>query len=78
MKKGELGCANIQNTKNRYKKFTFNFQALEVMKMKDPPTKSDEENCNVRYRIEPSGKRIFMNLRFGGFLKCANRVFLVL
>ena len=31
------------------------FQALEAMEMKEPPTKSDEENCNVRYRIEPSG-----------------------
>jgi len=30
-------------------------QALEQMKMKDPPSKSDEENCSVRYRIEPSG-----------------------
>ena len=33
------------------------FQALEVMEVKDPPTKSDEENCSVRYRIEPSGSK---------------------
>ena len=25
------------------------------LEMKEPPTKSDEKNCNVRYRIEPSG-----------------------
>ena len=28
--------------------------------MKEPPTKSDEKNCNVRYRIEPSGIFIYI------------------
>ena len=37
----------------RYSKFLTT--ALEKMEMQDPPTKRDEENCNVRYRIEPSG-----------------------
>lgn len=31
--------------------------ALEKMELTDPPTKRDEENCNVKYRIEPSGER---------------------
>ena len=38
----------------RYSKFLTT--ALEKMEMQDPPTKRDEENCNVRYRIEPSGR----------------------
>ena len=39
----------------RYSKFLTT--ALEKMEMQDPPTKRDEENCNVRYRIEPSGTK---------------------
>ena len=31
-------------------------KALDKAELKDPPSKSDEENCNVRYRIRPSGK----------------------
>ena len=31
--------------------------ALEKMELADPPTKKDEENCNVKYKIEPSGER---------------------
>ena len=31
--------------------------ALEKMELADPPTKKDEENCNVKYKIEPSGQR---------------------
>ena len=30
--------------------------ALEKMELADPPTKKDEENCNVKYKIEPSGE----------------------
>jgi hypothetical protein len=30
--------------------------ALEKMELMDPPRKADEENCNVKYRIEPSGE----------------------
>ena len=30
-------------------------KALDRAEMKDPPSKSDEENCDVRYRIRPSG-----------------------
>ena len=30
--------------------------ALERMEMVDPPSRRDEENCNVRYRIEPAGQ----------------------
>ncbi len=33
-------------------------KALDRAETKDPPTKSDEENCSVRYRISPSGKYI--------------------
>ena len=38
----------------RYSRFLT--KALEKMELVDPPSKRDEENCNVRYRIEPSGK----------------------
>ena len=37
----------------RYSRFLTS--ALERMEAVDPPSKRDEENCNVRYRIEPSG-----------------------
>ena len=29
---------------------------LDRVEAKQPPEHSDEQNCNVRYRIEPSGK----------------------
>jgi hypothetical protein len=45
----------------RYSKFLTT--ALEKMELQDPPTKRDEENCNVRYRIEPSGRRHDINPR---------------
>ena len=32
-------------------------KALDKVETKDPPPKSDEENCSVRYRIRPSGRR---------------------
>ena len=38
----------------RYSRFLTD--ALQKMELVDPPSKRDEENCNVRYRIEPSGK----------------------
>ena len=38
----------------RYSRFLTD--ALKKMELVDPPSKRDEENCNVRYRIEPSGK----------------------
>ena len=38
----------------RYSRFLTS--ALERMEKVDPPSKRDEENCNVRYRIEPSGE----------------------
>ena len=37
----------------RYSRFLTD--ALKKMELVDPPSKRDEENCNVRYRIEPSG-----------------------
>ena len=37
----------------RYSRFLTS--ALEKMELLDPPSKRDEENCAVRYRIEPSG-----------------------
>ena len=37
----------------RYSRFLT--KALDKMELVDPPSKRDEENCNVRYRIEPSG-----------------------
>ena len=37
----------------RYSRFLTD--ALKRMELVDPPTRRDEENCNVRYRIEPSG-----------------------
>ena len=30
-------------------------KALDKAETKDPPSKADEENCDVRYRILPSG-----------------------
>ena len=39
-------------------------KALDNAETKDPPSKSDEEECSVRYRIRPSGKaflEIFLN-----------------
>ena len=44
----------------RYSRFLT--EALEKMELMDPPSKRDEENCNVRYKIEPSGRSI--HLRF--------------
>ena len=38
----------------RYSRFLT--EALERMELADPPTKRDEENCNVKYKIEPSGE----------------------
>lgn len=31
-------------------------QVLDKVERKDPPSQSDEENCNAKYRILPSGK----------------------
>ena len=36
-----------------YRYSSFLTQALEKMEMKDPPAKSDEQSCSVKYRIEP-------------------------
>ena len=44
----------------RYSRFLT--QALDKMELVDPPSKSDEENCNVKYRIEPSGEIFDQNL----------------
>ena len=41
----------------RYSRFLT--AALEKMELMDPPSKRDEENCNVRYKIEPSGENQF-------------------
>ncbi len=32
-------------------------KALDRVETKDPPSQSDEANCDVRYRIRPSGKK---------------------
>ena len=40
----------------RYSRFLT--EALERMELADPPTKKDEENCNVKYKIEPSGEKV--------------------
>ena len=32
-------------------------KALDKAELKDPPSKSDEENCDVKYRIRPSGRK---------------------
>ena len=40
----------------RYSRFLT--EALERMELADPPTKKDEENCNVKYKIEPSGEEV--------------------
>ena len=37
----------------RYSRFLTD--VLKKMELVDPPSRRDEENCNVRYRIEPSG-----------------------
>ena len=34
-------------------------KALDNAETKDPPSKSDEEECSVRYRIRPSGNSFF-------------------
>ena len=41
--------------------------------MKEPPTKSDEENCSVRYRIEPSGNNKVLHLGIFKENKCSDR-----
>jgi hypothetical protein len=33
-------------------------KALDKIETKDPPNRSDEQNCDVRYRIRPSGETI--------------------
>ncbi len=33
-------------------------RALDRAETKEPPSRSDEENCDVRYRIRPSGEKI--------------------
>ena len=43
-------------------------EVLDKIEGKDPPRKSDEENCSARYRIEPSGKFIsdsFLHMGMG-------------
>ena len=32
-------------------------EVLDRVEAKQPPSQSDEENCDVRYRIEPSGQQ---------------------
>ena len=44
----------------RYSRFLT--EALERMELTDPPTKRDEENCNVKYKIEPSGEEITLQI----------------
>ena len=44
----------------RYSRFLT--EALEKMELTDPPTKRDEENCNVKYKIEPSGEEITLQI----------------
>ena len=44
----------------RYSRFLT--EALEKMELTDPPTKRDEENCNVKYKIEPSGEEITLEI----------------
>ena len=44
----------------RYSRFLT--EALERMELADPPTKRDEENCNVKYKIEPSGEKIRLQM----------------
>ena len=37
-------------------------KALDNAETKDPPSKSDEEDCSVRYRIRPSGRRSILRI----------------
>ena len=39
-------------------------KALDKAEAKDPPSKADEENCDVRYRILPSGITSFANTKY--------------
>jgi hypothetical protein len=34
-------------------------QALDKAELKDPPTESNEENCDIRYKIAPSGETFY-------------------
>ena len=34
-------------------------RALDKVETKNPPSQSDMENCDVRYKIEPSGELIY-------------------
>ena len=36
-------------------------QILDKVEQKDPPAKYDEENCETKYRILPSGKFIYIS-----------------
>lgn len=37
-------------------------KALDRVEAKEPPSQSDEEKCDVRYRIEPSGRRSLLRI----------------
>ncbi len=44
-------------------------QVLDKVETKDPPSQSDEENCDAKYRIEPSGTSMSLSsgLQFQNF-----------
>ena len=52
----------------RYSRFLT--EALERMELADPPTKRDEENCNVKYKIEPSGEEMRFQMIMTKRVRC--------
>ena len=59
-KKGEFVAGTFILTQKSLSEAPYRYagvlrKALDNAETKDPPSKSDEEDCSVRYRIRPSG-----------------------
>ena len=59
-KKGEFVAGTFILTQKSLSEAPYRYagvlrKALDNAETKDPPSKSDEEECSVRYRIRPSG-----------------------
>ena len=63
-KKGEFVAGTFILTQKSLSEAPYRYagvlrKALDNAETKDPPSKSDEEDCSVRYRIRPSGTFYF-------------------
>ena len=70
--KSKLSNRLARLTNNRYAGVLR--KALDKVETKDPPSKSDEENCSVRYRIRPSGECVGISFRNARAFACKKEI----